>query len=62
MATLPEGRVPLTDDDMVILLHNIAAQFGTRDKRMEDDLRQTADRFSDLAKRAANRRHWTGHE
>lgn len=49
---LPEGRTPLTDADMVILLHDMARSFGTRDERMEEDLRQTADRFSELAKKA----------
>lgn len=54
---LPEGRKPLTDKDMIILLHDIARQFGDRDKRMEDDLRQTADRFSELAKAAGVAQH-----
>lgn len=45
--TLPEGRKPLTDEDMVILLHNMARAFtGSQ----HDDMRQTADRFSELAK------------
>ena len=47
---LPEGRKPLTDEDMIILLNNMARSFGTRDERMEEDLRQTADRFSELVK------------
>lgn len=58
MATLPEGRVPLTDEDMVILLHNMARNVGQRDKMLEEDLRQTADRFSQLSSKAAQRRHW----
>jgi len=49
MSKLPEGRTPLTDGDMIILLHNIARQLeslGTHGK----DLRKVADRFSDLSK------------
>ena len=57
MATLPEGRKPLTDGDMVILLHNMARAFGDRDKVMESELRQTADRFSELAKAASVAQH-----
>jgi len=48
--TLPEGRKPLTDQDMVILLHNIAREIGYSNKEMELELRQTADRFSELSK------------
>ena len=55
--TLPEGRKPLTDGDMVILLHNMARAFGDRDKVMESELRQTADRFSELAKAASVAQH-----
>ena len=54
---LPEGRTPLTDGDMVILLHNMARAFGDRDKVMESELRQTADRFSELAKAASVAQH-----
>lgn len=54
---LPEGRKPLTDGDMVILLHNMARAFGDRDKVMESELRQTADRFSELAKAASVAQH-----
>lgn len=54
---LPEGRKPLTDSDMVILLHNMARAFGDRDKVMESELRQTADRFSELAKAASVAQH-----
>ena len=54
---LPEGRKPLTDSDMVILLHNMARAFGDRDKVMESELRQTADRFSELATAAAVAQH-----
>ena len=48
---LPEGRTPLTDEDMVILLHNIARtveQFGASNLSSKE-LRQTADRFSELS-------------
>ena len=57
MATLPEGRKPLTDSDMIILLHDMARSFGERDKRMESELRETADRFSELAKAAGIAQH-----
>ena len=57
MATLPEGRKALTDSDMIILLHDIARAFGDRDKVMESELRQTADRFSELAKAAGVAQH-----
>ena len=48
---LPEGRKPLTDGDMIILLHDMARSFSDRDKRMEAELRETADRFAELAKK-----------
>lgn len=48
---LPEGRTPLTDQDMVILLHNIARDLENT------DLRLTADRFSELAKAASEAQH-----
>jgi len=54
---LPEGRKALTDQDMIILLNNMARSFGTRDERMEEDLRQTANRFSELAKAAGVAQH-----
>lgn len=57
MATLPEGRVPLTDEDMVILLHNMARSFGDRDKVMESELRQTADRLAELSKAERTAQH-----
>lgn len=60
--SLPPGRKPLTDKDMIILLHDIARQFGQRDQRMHDDLRQTADRLDELVSKAETRKHWTGHE
>lgn len=59
---LPEGRKALTDEDMVVLLHNVARQMGYADSLAEGELRQVADRFSELSKAAANRKHWTGHE
>ena len=51
---LPEGRQPLTDDDMVILLHNMARSLSGEDAI---PLRQTADRFSELAKAAKVAQH-----
>ena len=57
MATLPEGRKALTDGDMIILLHDMARSFGDRDKRMEEDLRQTADRLSELSKAERTAQH-----
>jgi len=48
---LPEGRKALTDEDMVILLHNMArsvGQFGAANLE-ESEVRQVADRFSELA-------------
>ena len=62
MTTLPEGREPLTDGDMVILLHDMARQLGGKDELLSNHLRQTADRLSQLASKAATRRHWTGQE
>ena len=59
---LPEGRKALTDEDMVILLHNMARSLEQRDPLYGSEIRQTADRFSELTKAAANRKHWTGHE
>ena len=54
---LPEGRKPLTDGDMVILLHNMARSLGDRDKVMESELRQTADRLAELSKAASEAQH-----
>lgn len=48
---LPEGRKALTDDDMVILLHNIArsvGQYGAVNLE-ESEVRQIADRFNELS-------------
>lgn len=59
MAKLPEGRKALTDQDMVILLHNIARsveQFGSSNLS-GSEMRQTADRFSELAKAASVAQH-----
>jgi hypothetical protein len=56
---LPEGRTPLTDGDMVILLHNIARNvesYGASNLK-ESELRQIADRFSELAKAAGVAQH-----
>jgi hypothetical protein len=56
---LPEGRKALTDDDMVILLHNMArsvGQFGAANLK-ETEVRQVADRFSELASAAKVAQH-----
>ena len=56
---LPEGRKALTDDDMVILLHNMArsvGQFGAANLE-ESEVRQVADRFSELASAAKVAQH-----
>jgi len=55
--TLPEGRKALTDGDMVILLHNIARDLENRDPTYGSEIRQTADRFSELAKAASVAQH-----
>ena len=55
--TLPEGRKALTDGDMVILLHNIARDLESRDPTYGSEVRQTADRFSELAKAASVAQH-----
>jgi len=44
MAKLPEGRTPLTDGDMEILLHNMARELKS------ENLRTVADRFAELSK------------
>ena len=54
---LPEGRKALTDQDMVILLHNMARDLENRDPTYGSELRQTADRFSELAKAASVAQH-----
>lgn len=54
---LPEGRKPLTDGDMVILLHNMARELEQRDPTYGSEIRQTADRFSELAKAASVAQH-----
>jgi hypothetical protein len=46
---LPPGRKPLTDHDMIKLLQNMANSFGARDTRMEQDLRETVNRFQQLS-------------
>ena len=45
-----------TDGEMEIFLHDLAR------KENSDFIRRVADRFSDLTKKAHNRKHWTGHE
>ena len=57
MATLPEGREPLTDGDMITLLHNMAISLTERDKTLSADLRSTADRLSELSKAESTARH-----
>ena len=54
---LPEGRKALTDQDMVILLHNMARDLEQRDPSYGSEMRQTADRFSELAKAASISQH-----
>ena len=54
---LPEGRKALTDSDMVVLLHNMARDLENRDPSYGAELRQTADRFSELAKAASVAQH-----
>ena len=54
---LPEGRKALTDQDMITLLHNMARGIGERDKVLESEMRQVADRFSELAKAAGVAQH-----
>ena len=50
MGQLPEGRKPLTDGDMIALLHNMAISLTERDKTLSADLRSTADRLAELSK------------
>ena len=57
MATLPEGREPLTDGDMITLLHNMAISLAKRDGTLSADLRSTADRLSELSKAERTARH-----
>lgn len=52
---LPEGRRALTDEDMVILLHNMARDAEkAKNKYLGSELRETADRFNELAKANKN--------
>lgn len=47
---LPPGRKPLTDSDMIDLLHNMAKAFS-RNKLLDEDadaIQQTAERFKQL--------------
>ena len=56
---LPEGRKALTDEDMVNLLHNMArsvGQFGAANLE-ESEVKQVADRFSELATAAKIAQH-----
>jgi hypothetical protein len=48
---LPEGRKPITDEDMIVLLHDIARSFEfSKQEELGKDMRQVADRFSELSK------------
>ena len=49
---LPEGRKALTDQDMIDLLHNMARNISSRDEVLGSELKETADRFSELTKYA----------
>ena len=43
---LPEGRKALTDQDMVVLLHNMARDAeNAKNAYLGSELRETADRF-----------------
>jgi hypothetical protein len=51
MMPLPQGRKPLTDQDMIKLLHEIANNTNSVSgnyPNLEADLKQTADRFGEL--------------
>lgn len=53
---LPEGRQPLSDQDMIVLLYNMSKDLLPRDLILSDELRQTADRLNQLSnKEKANR-------
>ena len=52
----------LRDEDMLMTLHNVARLMEQSDNPLGSELRTIADRFSELAKAAHNRKHWTGHE
>jgi len=51
---LPEGRKALTDGDMIILLHNMARSVLPDNETLHDNLRETANRFSELSKQEKN--------
>lgn len=49
---LPEGRKPLTDSDMVILLHNLAREYNNcGNNYLGLELRETADRLNELSEK-----------
>ena len=53
----------LDDQEMLIQLHNTARLLEGADANAGKEMRQIADRFSELIKNAHNRRHWcTGNE
>jgi hypothetical protein len=76
MATLPQGRNPLTQADLLKMIpgNNIydTEEIIKKDTEMLAWLRlaaenseiatQVADRFETLTNTAHNRKHWTGHE
>ena len=41
----------MTDDDMIITLHDVARTLEGRDSTYADVMRQIADRFAELAKK-----------
>ena len=55
-------EIRLRDEEMVVTLHNVARVMESADNIMGHEIRQIADRLSELAKAAHNRKHWTGHE
>ena len=52
----------LDDQEMLIQLHNTARVLEGADVNAGKEMRQIADRFSELVKIAATRRHWNGTE
>lgn len=63
MATLPEGRKPLTDEELVILLRTVAKAFTVGgSKTTAEDLHQAAERLHDLTEKSSTHHHWTGHK
>jgi hypothetical protein len=46
---LPEGRKPLSDYDMIVLLNSIARDLSSRDLILSDEIKQAADRLKELS-------------